>query len=113
MNPALQGLRGQIQGLVFRHYDHGTVASRRPDMSRVKPSAAQRAQRRKMAEAAEFYRKVLGDPALLRRCRALAKERKIPLPAAAAALFFSGKGIEGRAQGQGFRNRQRGRAADC
>jgi hypothetical protein len=52
-----------------------------------------------LAEAAEFYRKVLEDPALLRRCRAVAKKRKIPLPAAAAALFFKGEGIEGRAQG--------------
>ena len=57
-------------------------------MSRVKPSAAQRAQRKKVKEAAEYYRRVLQDPVLLKRCRAVAKSRKIPLPAAAAAEFF-------------------------
>ena len=88
MNPALLGLRGQIGRLVFKHYHHGMVVSRHPDMSRVKPSAAQRAQRKKMKEAAEYYRRVLQDPVLLKRCRAIAKQRKIPLPAAAAAEFF-------------------------
>ncbi len=88
INPALSGLRGQIGRLVFKHYHHGMVVSRHPDMSRVKPSAAQRAQRKRMTEAAEYYRRVLQDPVLLRRCRAIAKSRKIPLPAAAAAEFF-------------------------
>jgi type I restriction-modification system DNA methylase subunit len=88
MNSALRQLRGQVDQWVFKRYCYGTVVTRRPDMSRVKPSAAQRAHREKVKEAGEFYKKVLQDPVLLKRYRAVAKKKKLPLPAVTLAEFF-------------------------
>ncbi len=45
LNPALERLRGQVGELVFKQYGDKLVVSRKPDMSRVKWSKAQRAGR--------------------------------------------------------------------
>lgn len=85
LNSAIAGVRGTIDGWVYKHYTkdkRGIVLSRRPDMSRVKPSPAQRAHRERMREAAAYYRQVLEDPALLKKYRKLARQQRIPLPAA-------------------------------
>lgn len=84
LNSALADVRGTIDGWVYKHYmndKRGLVLSRRPDMSRVKPSPAQRAHRERMREAAAFYRQVLADPVLLKKYRKLARQQRIPLPA--------------------------------
>lgn len=62
LNSALTQLRGEIDGLVIRHTPHGAILSRRPDMSRVKWSPAQKARRKLMQSAAVHYHAVMKDP---------------------------------------------------
>jgi hypothetical protein len=57
-------------------------------MSKVKPSAAQKAQRRRMVKAAAYYRAVKVDPALLATYQRMAKKRGITVPAAVASDYF-------------------------
>jgi hypothetical protein len=55
LNSALASLSGILDGLVFKHYrkdKRGLVLSRKPDMSKVKPSPAQLARRQLMRKPA-------------------------------------------------------------
>jgi len=84
LNSALAGVRGTIDGWVYKHYENdkrGVVLSRIPDMSRVKPSRAQLAQRERMRAAGAFHRQVLADPKLLKKYRAIARREGLPLSA--------------------------------
>lgn len=56
LNALLEQLSGTIDNWVIKHTQHGTVRSRRPDMSRVKWSAAQIAQRKRMPTTALSWR---------------------------------------------------------
>jgi len=84
LNSALRSLRGTVDGIVYKHYQdkRGLVVSRMPDMSKVKPSAAQLAQRKAMKRAGEFHRQVLADPKLLKHFQQIAKKQRINLSAA-------------------------------
>jgi hypothetical protein len=85
LNTALVALSGTLGGLVYKHYANdkrGMVVSRRPDMSKVKPSGAQLAHRQRMRDAAEFHRRVLQDPVLLKKYQRLARRQRINLSAA-------------------------------
>jgi hypothetical protein len=103
LNAALKSLRGAMDGYVYKHYKdkRGTVLGRVPDMSRVKPSSAQLAQRDRMRAAGEFHRQVLADPKLLRKYQKLAKRQGINLSAAtmAAAMRLRQKAQSGRTLG--------------
>ncbi len=61
LNPALERLRGQVGELVFKQYGDKLVVSRRPDMSRVKWSRAQRAGRERFQEAILYARRIKAD----------------------------------------------------
>ena len=79
LNPTLDQIRGAIDGMVFRRSASGTVVSRRPDMSRVKWSPAQKAQRKLMQDAAKHYRIVMKDPTQAAAYAKLAAKQKIPV----------------------------------
>lgn len=88
VDPPFGGVRGALGNYVFKHYQNdkrGLVVSRRPDMSGVKPSAAQLAHRKRMQAAAAFHRAVLSDPVQLKKYRRIAREQRIPLSAATMA----------------------------
>ena len=85
LNSALATLRGSIDGWVYKHYANdkrGLVLSRKPDMSKVKPSPAQLARRERMRQAGEFHRRVLETPTLLKKYRTIARRDGINLSAA-------------------------------
>jgi hypothetical protein len=82
LNTALIALRGRIDGFVYKQYHYGTVVTRVPDMTKVKPSKAQLAHRQRMREAAQFHRQVLKDPALLKKYQRIARQSRINLSAA-------------------------------
>ena len=84
LDAALASLSGTLGNLVYKHYRNdkrGHVISRKPDMSRVKWSPAQRAHRQRMKAAAAFHRQVLADPALLKKYTAHAKKNRVNLSA--------------------------------
>ena len=85
LNAALSRLTGTMDGWVYKHYRNdkrGHVLSRKPDMSRVKPSRAQLARRALMREAGKFHRQVLADPGLLKKYQAIKQKKRINLSAA-------------------------------
>jgi hypothetical protein len=94
LNAALESLTGTLDGVVFKHYrkdKRGMVLSRKPDMSKVKPSPAQLAQRKRMRQAGKFHRQVLADPKLLKKYEAIARKKRINLSAATMGEFLRRK----------------------
>lgn len=79
LNSALRDLRGSIDNLVIRRTPYGKVLSRKPDMSRVKWSAAQIAHRQRMKAAASEYRRLMSDPAQAARLVARAAKQGVPV----------------------------------
>lgn len=85
LNSALEGLTGTMDGWVYKHYrkdKRGRVLSRKPDMSKVKPSPGQLARRELMREAGRFHQLVLADHKLLKKYQAIARKKRINLSAA-------------------------------
>ena len=91
LNSALNQLRGSLDGLVFKRYRHGLVVTRFPRMDRIKPTPAQRAQRDRFRQAAEFHRTVLADPAQRQHYAAVAREKGLPLSAVTLAAFMKNR----------------------
>jgi hypothetical protein len=81
LNPALTQLQGTVDGMVIKHTPHGSVLSRRPDMSRVKWSPAQIAHRKLMKDAATHYRAMMADPGKASQCIVRAKKTGVPVSA--------------------------------
>ena len=62
-NPTLAGVSGHIgRTVVVKQYKHITVVANFPDMSRVKPSAKQKAKRRLFHHAVVHAKGVMRDP---------------------------------------------------
>lgn len=63
LHPLFEGLRGRLKSLVFRTSHNGKISVYiKPDMSRVKWSPAQVAQRERFAEASAYARAAIADP---------------------------------------------------
>ncbi len=75
LNPVIEELRGQIGELVFKRYGDRVVISKKPDMSGVKPSAAQAAHRERFRRATVFGKGVLADPEMRALYEVKARER--------------------------------------
>ena len=64
-NSVLSGLSGTVgKELVFKQYADKVVVSKYPDMSKVKPSALQKAGRQRIKEANAYASSVLHNPVL-------------------------------------------------
>ncbi len=62
-NIVLHELSGHIgKQLVIKQYANGTVVSRYPDMSNIKPSKKQKEKRSRFSEAVAYARAILRDP---------------------------------------------------
>ncbi len=63
LHPLFEQLRGKMKGIVFRLSHNGKISAyASPDMSRVKWSTAQLAQRERMAEASAYAKAAIADP---------------------------------------------------
>ena len=64
-NSMLNDLRGTLgKEIVFKHYRDKVVVSKYPDMNKVKPSALQVENRKRMKEATAYALSVLHNPKL-------------------------------------------------
>jgi hemoglobin-like flavoprotein len=60
-----KGLSGQIgKQIVFKRYANKTVVTKYPDMTNIKPSAAQIAKRIRFAAAVQYARNINNNPEL-------------------------------------------------
>jgi len=77
LHPLFTGLRGRLQSLVFRLSHNGKVSVYiRPDMSCVKWSPAQIAQRERFAEASAYARAAIADPQIRAVYERMSMEKK-------------------------------------
>lgn len=77
LHPLLEELRGRIEGLVFRLSHNGKISAyASPDMSRVKRSPAQIAQREHFAEASAYAKAAIADPEIRAIYERMSMERK-------------------------------------
>jgi len=80
------------------------VVSRAPDMSRVKPSAGQRAQRERFRQAVQYGKKALAEPEGRLFYQAAAKARQTSLYGAVITDYFHGPVVE-RVESGGYQGR--------
>lgn len=81
LNSALQELRGEIDGFVFKNYGGKVVVTRRPDMSGIKPTKAQLAHRARFRAAGRYADAAMKDPVRRTAYTRVAAQRKIPIRA--------------------------------
>ena len=63
LSPLVKDIRGQIGDYVFRRTHTGElIMTKKPDMSRVKWSKAQKEQRQRFKEAVAYAKSALADP---------------------------------------------------
>ena len=76
LNPLFAGMSGKIGNIVIKRSMNGVVfVARMPDMSKVKPSAAQLAQRRAFAQAGNYAKSARADETPWALYEALAEVR--------------------------------------
>jgi hypothetical protein len=94
LNPLIEELRGAIDDLVFHVSPGGKIiVSRRPDMSRVQWSKAQKAHRERFKQATEYAKAAMADPrvhAVYKRRAAKARKRPYAL---ALSDYFKGNDL--------------------
>jgi hypothetical protein len=90
-------LYGKLGGFVFRRSRKGkTILSRRPNMSRVKWSKAQKEHRRRFRAAVAYARAAMKDPVKKAYYEQIALERdSIPFNMAVSEYFKILKAVEG------------------
>ena len=63
LNPDIKEIRGTLDGVVYRVSPKGkTYISKRPDMTKVKWSKAQKRQRQRLAAANAYAQAAMADP---------------------------------------------------
>jgi len=90
-NPILKGSSGALgKTIVFKQFRGKTIISRYPDMSRVKPSAEQKARRSRFREAVAYAKEVCINPELKAAFQRKARPGQSAYHAALAEFLASG-----------------------
>jgi len=93
LNPNVQEEHGSLEGVTFRRMYGKQVIMKKPDMSKVKWSKAQKGHRQRFQQAIAYARAVLADPKIRARyARAAAKKGKRAFDLAVSD-FFHGKNL--------------------
>ena len=86
LNPLVEEIHGTLYDVVFKKSPKGnTIITKRPDMSGVKWSKAQKQQRQRFREANEYARAAMADPAV----RAIYERRAAKMKKRPYRLAFS------------------------
>jgi hypothetical protein len=94
LNPVLEGIRGAIGDLVFRHHGEEVIVGRKPDPSNTPPTAGQQAVRERFKLAALYGKTVMADPDSKQLYTTAAKAKGIPVFALALADFFNAPAVD-------------------
>jgi hypothetical protein len=92
--PFVEEIHGTLNGVVFKKSPKGNIiVTKRPDMSNVKWSKAQKAHRKRMAKANEYAAAAMADPKVcaIYEKRA-AKEHRVPYRLAVSD-YYKGKNL--------------------
>jgi hypothetical protein len=58
----LRGISGKVGDIIIKQYRYGVVISKAPDVSKVRPTKAQKVKRKSFKEAVAFARDVIANP---------------------------------------------------
>lgn len=95
LSPLIIDIRGQVGDYVFRRLPSGEVImTKTPDMSNVKWSKAQKAQRQRFKEAAAYAKAALADPKVRAKYEKRAARQKKRPYTLAISDYFKGKEIK-------------------
>lgn len=91
---AILEIRGTMYDLVFKKSPQGKmIVTKRPDMSHVEWSPAQKAQRQRFAQATAYARAALADPQVRLRYERKAKKQNKRAWDVAISDYFQGKDL--------------------
>jgi hypothetical protein len=89
LNTGINGIRGRINGWIYKQVNGRTILAPIPVRSTKPPSAGQIAQRESFANAASYGRSVLADPLLRPIYEGVSTEQRKPIFAVAIGDFFT------------------------
>ena len=90
----VEEIHGTMYGVVFKRSPKGNmIVTKRPDMSNVVWSEAQKAQRQRFKQATAYARAALAEPAVRARYQKRAKKLHKRLWDVAMSDFFKGKDL--------------------
>jgi hypothetical protein len=92
LNPSIEGLSGKMGDVVFRYNKKTgkTSISKRPDMTKVKWSKAQKEQRRRFKKAVKYVQSLKSKPAVWAVYQKIAKRKRKRAWAVAMKDYFQG-----------------------
>lgn len=93
-NASILEIRGAVGGMVYKRSPQGeTIVTRRPDMSNVKWSPAQQAQRQRFKEASAYAKAALATPELRLEYERMANEQNKRPWDLAVSDYFKGNDL--------------------
>ncbi len=93
LNPTVDKYRGKIGKLTFRWMYGKQTVMRTPNMSNVKWSKAQKANREHFADAIHYARQAMADPAVRKHYEKLGKKANRQPFRVAVSDFLAGKNL--------------------
>ena len=93
LNPTVDRYRGKIGGMTYRWMYGKQTVMKTPDMSRVKWSTAQEANRERFAEAIHYARQAMADPKIRAHYEKLGKKANRQPFRVAVSDFCAGKNL--------------------
>jgi DnaJ-class molecular chaperone len=93
LNPTVDKYRGKIGGLTYRVMYGKQTAMKTPDMSRVKWTQAQKANRGRFAEAIAYAKQAMADPQLRAHYEKAGKKADRQPFRVAVSDFLAGKDL--------------------
>jgi hypothetical protein len=97
--PIIEEIHGTMYDLVFKKSPKGNmIVTKKPDMSKVKWSKAQKEHRKRMAEAVASVQAALADPKVRARYDRKAKKQDKRAWDLAMSDWFKGKDLYGKAR---------------
>lgn len=61
-SPVISAIKGRIGDIVLKQYGNRTVVSKLPDMSKIRPTKKQKAERSRFKEAVAYAQSIVRDP---------------------------------------------------
>jgi hypothetical protein len=94
LNPLVEEIHGTMYDVVFKKSPKGNmIVTRRPDMSKVEWSPAQKAQRERFKQASAYARAALAEPKLRLKYEKRAKRQGKRAWDVAMGDYFAGKDL--------------------
>jgi hypothetical protein len=93
LNPTVERFRGKIGGMTYRVMYGKQTAMKTPDMSNVKWSKAQQANRERFRQAIAYARQVMADPKIRAQYEKRGKKANRQAFRVAVSDFYEGKDL--------------------